>query len=89
MLQLTSVKPVWSGAKASLKPRTSAVATPSAAAKTWALNADEDDGELMDDEELLTEDDKRPIASETCCLHGVHRWLKGDSVLYRHRQCTC
>ena len=71
--QIQASKPKWDvGAKAMLKRPVAATtatttATPAAAPlapKTWGVNVDDND-ELMDDEELLTEEDKKPVdASE-------------------------
>ncbi len=56
--QVQASMPNWQvGAKATLRK------APAPAPKAWAVSADDND-ELMDDEELLTEEDKKPAASE-------------------------
>ena len=62
------------GSKASLslkkKPAAASAVAPQADPKAWAVGGDE---ELMDDEELLTEEDKRPVAapseSRVICIY--------------------
>lgn len=50
------------GAKSLLRKQPAPAPAPApAATKTWAIAADDSD-ELMDDDELLTEEDKRPVA---------------------------
>lgn len=57
--QVQASMPSWQvGAKATLRKAPAAPAP-----KAWAVSADDND-ELMDDEELLTEEDKKPAASE-------------------------
>ncbi|GAX85596.1 hypothetical protein CEUSTIGMA_g13011.t1 [Chlamydomonas eustigma] len=87
-LLLTAIKPSWLGAKASLKPKASS-ATPApesvtSAPKTWALNPAEDNDELMDDEELLTEEDKRPV--ERIALDDCDVGKSGKKAC---KNCTC
>ena len=64
--QIRATKPNWAlGAKSSLTLKKSpAVAAPAhALPKAWGVSAADDADELMDDEELLTEEDKRPVAA--------------------------
>jgi hypothetical protein len=76
-LQVKARKPAWEvGAKAALNlKRPAAPAQPAAAAAVWKLGGDEQDEELVDEDELLTEEDKaaRPAAvaaTGTLCACG-------------------
>lgn len=75
-LQVTAKTPSYEvGAKASIslkhkgRPSAAAAAAPPAAVaaapakKAWTLAVDDDADELMDEDELLTEEDKRPVAA--------------------------
>jgi hypothetical protein len=56
-----ATKPSWDlGAKSSLKLKKPSAPAPAAAPKAWGFDANDAD-ELMDDEELLTEEDKKPV----------------------------
>lgn len=58
-LQVRASKPSFHvGAKSLLRKQPAPAPAPT---KTWAIAADDND-ELMDDDELLTEEDKRPVA---------------------------
>mmetsp|Transcript_41751 Transcript_41751/g.99037 ORF Transcript_41751/g.99037 Transcript_41751/m.99037 type:complete len:263 (-) Transcript_41751:308-1096(-) len=60
---VTAQKPAWDqGAKQMLKKRMAQKATEKA--KVWTVVGDEEDDDMIDDENLLTEDDlKRPVVS--------------------------
>ena len=63
--QVRATKPGFDlGAKAPLKKKDQPVTLP-AAVTSWAAAGDGD--ELMDDEELLTEEDKRPVNPASEC----------------------
>lgn len=90
-LQLVAQRPAWEvGAKAALSlkrsaqaPSQQAAAPAPAAASAWKISAGDED-ELLDDDQLLTEEDRaRPAAPAGRVVPGV--WWRGCEATRGHQ----
>ena len=82
-MQATGKKPAWETGTSMALPRKASAATAQSAAPTkaaWSL-APDDDAELLDDSELLTEEDlQRPTVPCTPCVSVQHLGLPWHTV---------
>ena len=82
-LQVTASKPLYAvGAKASISLRLKQQQKQT----SWTLAADNDDDELLDEDELLTEEDRqRPAVLGADWLYADHKYVLGLTTCQRCR----